>query len=133
MSSTDHLGTYAEGWTKGDASLILQSVSNSYVFEDPSVGSIGKADFGSYFADLKQHVESVRGGRSGESFMVLADVMTSEEDNLLTAWCWWTIPGTGIQGSGLIKVGDEGVLSERIAYFTPLAGVSGKAVFPALI
>jgi hypothetical protein len=38
----------------------------------------------------------------------------------LTAWCWWKILGTDIQGSGLIKVGAEGILSERITYYTLL-------------
>ncbi len=122
MNSANHLGTYAEGWTKGDSALILQVTSDSYVFDDPSAGHISKADFASYFAQLKQNVESVRGGEPGETFMDLTEVVTSEEEGVLTAWCWWAIPGTEIQGSGLIKIGSEGVLSERITYYTPLAG-----------
>ena len=39
---------------------------------------------------------------------------------MLTAWVWWSIPNTSIQGAGLIKVGDHGVVSERLAYYTPL-------------
>lgn len=30
MSAADHLGTYAEGWTKGDAATILRSVCDDY-------------------------------------------------------------------------------------------------------
>ena len=41
-----------------------------------------------------------------------------EEGDGLTASCWWAIPGTDFQGSGLIKVESDGVRSERIAYYT---------------
>jgi hypothetical protein len=33
MSAADHLGTYAEGWTKGDADTILKAVSDDYTFD----------------------------------------------------------------------------------------------------
>jgi hypothetical protein len=36
MSAADHLGTYAEGWTKGDADTILKAVSDDYTFDDPN-------------------------------------------------------------------------------------------------
>ena len=55
--------------------------------------------------------------RTGE----LSQVLTGEEDGELTAWCWWTVPGTSIEGSGLIKVSDDGVVSERLTYYTALS------------
>ncbi len=30
MSASEHLGTYAEGWTKGDAGLILKAAAETY-------------------------------------------------------------------------------------------------------
>ncbi len=121
MTGTDHLGTYAEGWTKGDAELILQVASDSYVFDDPNAGLINKSDFTSYFSKFKQHVESIRGSEFSGPFMEFSEIVTNEDGDLLTAWCWWEIPGTDIQGSGLIKIRAEGILSERITYYTLLS------------
>ncbi|MEM7224880.1 MAG: hypothetical protein AAF495_18010 [Pseudomonadota bacterium] len=122
MSSADHLGTYAGGWTNGDAAAILDAAADGFVFDDPNAGPIAKADFAAYFAQLKETVESLRGGSPQANFMDLSEVVTNEEGGVLTAWCWWSIPGTEIQGSGLIKASDDGILSERITYYTALAG-----------
>ena len=40
MSAADHLGTYAEGWTNGDADKIIGSASDWYVLDDPNEGHI---------------------------------------------------------------------------------------------
>jgi hypothetical protein len=37
-----------------------------------------------------------------------------------TAWCWWQAVGTELLGGALVKVGAEGVLHEKIAYFSRL-------------
>jgi hypothetical protein len=98
MSAADHLGTYAEGWTKGDANTILKAVSDDYTFDDPNAGKIAKSKFAEYVSGVKETVRSLRGG------------------NL------WSIPGTDIKGSGLIKVGADGVRSEVITYYAKLPG-----------
>jgi hypothetical protein len=67
-------------------------------------------------------VDSIRGANYDGPFMDLSEVVTKEEDGVLTAWCWWAVPGTEIQGSGLIKVRDDGVVSERISYYSKLPG-----------
>jgi hypothetical protein len=121
MTAADHLGVYAEGWTNGDADKILSSVTNDYVFDDPNTGQIPKAEFAAYLAEFHKTVDSLRAGAADDGpFMELSEVVTSEADGVLTAWCWWAIPGTPIQGSGLIKVADEGVQSERITFYTKL-------------
>lgn len=120
MSAADHLGTYAEGWTKGDAATILRSVCDDYTCDDPNVGKIAKRAFSEYLEKLKQTVRSLRGGSLPEPFMELSEVVTREDQGVLTAWCWWAVPGTDIQGSGLIKVGTDGVRSEVISYYTKL-------------
>ena len=122
MSASEHLGTYAEGWTKGDADLILKVAADSYTFDDPNTGVISKNEFSSYLAGLKETVSSLRGGTQSETFMEISEVLTDEKEGILTAWCWWAIPGTEIKGSGLIKVGSEGVRSEVITYYTKLPG-----------
>ena len=118
MSASDHLAAYAEGWTNGDADKILGCTTADYVFDDPNSAPVPKSGFVAYLNGLKETVSSTRGDSTGDGpFMELSEVVTSEVDGVLTAWCWWSIPNTPIQGAGLIKVGDNGVQSERIAFY----------------
>jgi hypothetical protein len=71
---------------------------------------------------MRETVQSLCGGSLPDPFMDLSEVVTQEADGVLTAWCWWAIPGTDVKGSGLIKVGDDGVQSEVITYYTRLPG-----------
>jgi len=121
---SEHLNTYAEGWTKGEAETILRAAASDYVFDDPNAGLISKEQFASYFEGMRQTVDGLRGGAAHATFMNLTEVVTSETDGELTAWCWWAIPGTQIEGAGLIKVGPDGVHSEKITYYTRLSSVS---------
>ena len=120
MSASEHLGTYAEGWAKGDAGLILSAAADNYLLDDPNAGVISKNEFANYLEGMKATVTSLREGTLPEPFMELSEVVTEEKEGVLTAWCWWTIPGTQIKGSGLIKVGSEGVQSEKLTYYTKL-------------
>ncbi len=122
MSAAEHLGTYAEGWTKGDAQTILKATAKDYTFDDPNSGIISRDKLSSYLGGLKEAVASLCGNRVPDPFMELSEVLTQEADGVLTAWCWWAIPGTEIKGSGLIKVDATGVRSEVITYYTKLSG-----------
>jgi len=121
MSSSDHLGAYAGGWTNGDSAAILAAATDDFIFDDPNAGRIAKEDFVAYLDQLKEAVDTIRDGTPQPNFMDLTEVVTHEEGGVLTAWCWWSIPGTDFQGSGLIKVSDGGVVSERITYYAPLS------------
>jgi hypothetical protein len=122
MSAADHLSTYAEGWAKGDANTILEATAADYTFDDPNFGVVSKNSLSSYLNDLKETVASLCGGEVPDPFMELSEVLTQEADGVLTAWCWWAVPGTEIKGSGLIKVDPTGVRSEVITYYTKLSG-----------
>jgi hypothetical protein len=122
MSAADHLGKYAEGWTKGDADMILSALSDDYTLDGPNTGKVAKRAFSEYLSKMKETVRTLRGGSLPQPFMDLTNVVTREDNGILTAWCWWVVPGTGIQGSGLIKVGPEGVRSEVLAYYAKLPG-----------
>ena len=122
MNAADHLGVYADGWNKGDSDTILKAVSDEFTFDDPNSGKITKSEFAEYLSGMKETVRSLRGGNIPDPFMELTEVVTQEDQGVLTAWCWWAVPGTEIQGSGLIKVGPEGVRSEVITYYTNLPG-----------
>ena len=122
MSAADHLGTYAEGWTKGDRDTILKAVSDDFTFDDPNAGKIAKGELAEYLSGMKETVRSLRGSNLPDPFIELSEVITQESEGVLTVWCWWAVPGTDLKGSGLIKVGDDGVRSEVITYYTSLPG-----------
>lgn len=119
MASGDYLNQYAEGWTKGDAQIIVGSLADAFQLDDPNFGTITKQTFTDYLGGMWQVVEGIR-GKTNDSLLEITEVVTQEEQGTLTAWVWWAVPGTPIQGSGLIKVGDQGVLSERLCYYTKL-------------
>ena len=106
----EYLTTYAQGWIEGDVEKVLSAAAPDYVFDDPKGGLYTKSNFRERFAELKAH-------RSEQPFMALSEVVTQNTLEVLTAWCWWNVPGVA-QGSGLIKVGDGGVLSEKVAYYS---------------
>ena len=112
-SQAESLGLYAEGWTQGDVDKVMAAIAPTFTFDDPQVGLVSKQDFPEYF-------RKIRALRSEQPFMLLTEVITQEGLDALTAWCWWEIPSV-VQGSGLIKVTDQGVVSEQIAYYTKLA------------
>ena len=120
MSKTDHLAAYAEGWTTGSSDKILSALADNYVLDDPNHGRVAKGDIAGYLDGMKATVDELRGGKAEAQFLELTEVLTGEEDGVLTAWCWWTVPGTPIAGGGLIKVSDAGVVSERLTYYTGL-------------
>ena len=122
MGAAEHLGTYAEGWTKGDVETILKAAAPDYTFDDPNAGVISRDAFSNYVGELKGMVASLCGGRVPDPFMELTEVVTQESGGVLTAWCWWAIPGTELKGAGLIKVDATGVRSEVITFYAKLAG-----------
>ena len=120
MSASDHLGNYAKGWINGDVNLILQSLATDYILDDPNSGKISKEMFSEYLENMKETVKAINGGNLPEPFMELTEVVTSEESEMLTAWCSWSIPNTSIKGAGLIKVAAAGVYFEQLTYYTKL-------------
>ncbi len=122
MSKADHLAAYAEGWTTGDSDKIISTLADDYVLDDPNHGRVAKGEMAAYLDGMKATVRELRGGKDGDQFLDLTEVLTGEEDGVLTVWCWWTAPGTDIAGGGLIKISDDGVVSERLTYYTALPG-----------
>ena len=119
MAAGDYLNQYAEGWTEGDTQIIMGSLADSFQLDDPNAGKITKPALAEYLTGMWQMVEGIR-GKTNDPLLDITEVVTQEEQGVLTAWVWWAVPGTPIQGSGLIKVGDQGVLSERLCFYTKL-------------
>ena len=120
MAIVDFIGAYAEGWTTGDFDKILGATAPGYILDDPSAGQITRESLLGYLEELSATLDQLRGGPRDGNFLDLTEVAVDETEDGATVWCWWEAPGTGVGGSGLIKVGPEGVLSEKLAYYTKL-------------
>ena len=60
------------------------------------------------------------GEENAKPFLDYSDTVIKDDSLPVTVWCWWQARGTPLQGSAIIKIGEQGVLSERIAYFSRL-------------
>lgn len=106
----EYLALYAKGWTEGDVESILSATTPGYTFLDPRTEKVNRDRFPAYFQEILELSDR-------RPFMEISDVVVQSQGEGLVAWCWWEIPGTDIQGSGFIRVGPDGVLSEKIAYY----------------
>jgi hypothetical protein len=52
--------------------------------------------------------------------MDMTDVVVRDTEMPVTVWAWFTVPGTPLAGSAIMKFGDEGIVEERLAYYTAL-------------
>ena len=120
LAAYGHLAAYSEGWINGDADTVLPALADDYLLDDPHFGRIRKEGMPAYFEDLKAAVRDLRGGAEELPVMRIGEVVTQEDGGLLTVWLWWAVPGTALEGAGLIKIAPEGVVSERLTYFTKL-------------
>jgi hypothetical protein len=121
LAAYGHLAAYSEGWINGDVDTVLPALAEDYRLDDPHFGQISKDGMPAYFERLKAAVRELRGGGEDSTLMRIGEVVTEEAGDLLTVWLWWAVPGTALEGAGLIKIAERGVVSERLAYFTKLA------------
>jgi hypothetical protein len=117
MRREDFAELYTHGWADGDASAIMRALADDYVFDNPRVGNITKPQFEAYFEELQKMVEAHRTGSASDKFMTFEDQATADDGTTLTGWVWWRIPGTPLQGAGLVRTTDAGVVFHRSAYY----------------
>ncbi len=84
MADGDHLNRYAEGWTVGDAAIVLESLDDSFVLDDPNSGMINKAGFVEYLNAFKGQVEGIR-GQTSSPLLEFSEVETQPDGDNLTA------------------------------------------------
>ena len=120
MIAADYLKMYAQGWAQGDVNTIMNALADEYVLDDPNSGKISRNELAEYLDGMKQMVRSMLDGQLPDPLLDLSEIVTREEAGKITAWAWWTVPGTALMGGGLIKVGAKGVVSEVLTYYTKL-------------
>lgn len=113
---------YIEGWNTMDAALLVSSVTEDFVFDDPAEPRlILKADLPDYLP-----VWPAKAAKLGARFeFEMTDKVVQDQGGILLEWYWWRLIGTDVEGAAVIRTTDEGVQSERLVYYRcpwPLRG-----------
>ena len=120
MSVRNHIETYLKGWELGDGELSLGVTAPGFCYDDPNTGRIPRAEFVQFVEDFKSAAVDMGGAVDARPFLQYTDVVIKDDELPATVWCWWQAVGTELQGCALVKVSEEGVLHEKIAYFSRL-------------
>ena len=120
MSVRQHIDTYLRGWELGDGELSLSATAESFSYDDPNTGTIPRHAFVQFVEDFRRAAEEMGGHINAVPFLQYTDVVVKDDALPATVWCWWQAIGTELQGSARVLVGEEGVLHEKIAYFSRL-------------
>ena len=120
MSLKQIIETYLEGWELGDGALSLSVTAPGFCYDDPNTGRIPRDEFVQFVEDFKRAALEMGGAANATPFLQYTDVVIKDDELPATVWCWWQAVGTELQGCALVKVGEEGVLHEKIAYFSRL-------------
>ena len=120
MSVTQTIQTYLKGWELGDAALSFSVTAPGFYYDDPNTGRIPRNEFITFVEDFKRAAVEIGGAEGARPFLRYSDTVIKDDSLPATVWCWWRAVGTDLQGCALIKVGEEGILHEKIAYFSKL-------------
>ena len=120
MNIRQIIDTYLKGWELGDGALSLSVTTDSFCYDDPNTGRIERHEFVEFVEDFKRAAIEMGGAENAKPFLQYSDVVIKDDELPATVWCWWQAVGTELQGCALVKVGEQGVLHEKIAYFTHL-------------
>ena len=122
MSIRQIIENYLKGWELGDGALSLGATADSFCYDDPNTGRIPRNEFVAFVEDFKRAAIEMGAAENANPFLRYSDIVIKDDELPATVWCWWQAVGTELQGSALVRVGEEGVLHEKIAYFSRLPG-----------
>ena len=123
MSRAVLLKAYGRGWQAGDADAVLAVVAPDFVLEDPAIGTIPRNAFADYLKAFKIRIAALRpAGADERALMEFSEFAMAAGAGEDTAWAWWRVPSTSLEGGGLIKIGDTGIRLERLTYFATPGG-----------
>jgi len=120
VSVRNYIDTYLKGWELGDGALSLSVTADSFCYDDPNTGRIPRHEFVQFVEDFKTAAVEMGGAVNANPFLKYTDVVIKDNELPATVWCWWHAVGTELEGCALVKVGETGVLHEKIAYFSSL-------------
>jgi len=120
---TNNRSDYGEGWDTWNADLLVSSLADNFVFDDPAMSEpVTKANMAGYMRGWKDRVKQL--GGTGE--IGSRDRVTIDADGAIVSWHWWSFVGTKYEGSAVTRTTDDGVQYERITYYPDTPDFSGK-------
>ena len=106
-----HLKTYLDSWD--DAKALAPALADGFKLLDPHEAEpITAATMGDWMQRWVDRMKAA-GGTGGVDNSDEAEI---DRDGELIHWTWWRFTGTDVEGSALIKVGDDGVRYQKVAY-----------------
>ena len=120
MNIDEIISTYLEGWKLGDGKMSLAVTAYSFTYDDPNTGTIPKSEFVAFVNTFRADAVEMGAEENANPFLDYSDVVIDKSGPTTLVWCWWHAVGTELQGCANIKVSEEGILHEKIAYFSKL-------------
>ena len=113
----DLLKEYLAGVQSMDPERAMRVAAPDYRWYDGMVAEpITKEQFSEYLLNWEDRMRSIGGTGRYE----VSDELLADQGGHILRWAWWKFVGTDVAGSALLKVGNEGVIYEKIAYFKPI-------------
>jgi len=119
-SRTSPLYRYLEGWAKLDLEEIVDATAAGYCFRDPLFGTFSRRFLPEYF-DVLMHGCSRSGAIKRRDIAFELRGPMEGLSHLGGIWFWREAPRIGLTGVTQIKVGEQGVIGESVAYDANLA------------
>ncbi|WP_263740023.1 hypothetical protein [Defluviimonas sp. WL0050] len=111
------LREYLAGVQSMDPERAMRAAAPGYLWYDGMVAEpITKDQFANYLLGWEDRMKAIGGTGRYE----VSDELSADQNGHILRWAWWRFVGTDVGGSALLKVGDEGVIYEKIAYFKPV-------------
>ena len=103
---------YMDGWYNRDPDKLLAAAADDFIFDDPAEPKpVDRDGLPAYMVRWLDRV-------GGHNTWRLTYEVRQDQDGIITDWEWWEVVGTQLCGMAVVKTGDEGVLLERICYFS---------------
>ena len=113
----DLLKEYLAGVQSMDPKRAMRVAAPDYRWYDGMVAEpITKEQFSEYLLNWEDRMRSIGGTGRYE----VSDELLADQGGHILRWAWWKFVGTDVAGSALLKVGNDGVIYEKIAYFKPI-------------
>jgi len=114
LKRLEMLKEYQKGVRSMDPERAMQAAAPGFLFVDGAlVEPITRETFSEYLLGWKDRMKVIGGTGRYE----VSDELEMNFPNHMLRWGWWKFIGTEIEGSAVVKVTDEGVLYEKIAYY----------------
>jgi len=110
----EFLDGYNAGTRAMDPDRAMEFAAPDFKFLDGALDYvITRENFAEYLLGWEERMQSIGGTGRYEA----SEELSQDLEDVLLSWGWWKFHGTNIEGSALIKVSDEGVVFEKIAYY----------------